>query len=157
MVEGPVHSLPPINPLADDDDTGSDSRVESNAMMTSSPTHGVALMAKGEIPELSDFFKKMTVTDEEHQAYHNHGWLTSNLVSTIPKVHIPTVAGFTVVCFESHLIAGLGLPPGKFLATILGYLNYELVHFNTNAISALSSFMMLCKCCLGIAPDVSLF
>jgi hypothetical protein len=37
-----------------------------------------------------------------------------NLISTIPKVDIPTVLGSAVVCFELHLIAGLGLPPSKF-------------------------------------------
>jgi hypothetical protein len=43
-------------------------------MMTSSSlTHGASLMAMGEIPELMDFFKKTTVTEEELQAFHNHG------------------------------------------------------------------------------------
>jgi hypothetical protein len=55
------------------------------------------------------------------------------------------------------LIAGLGLPPSKFLVTIMGYLNYELFHFNPKAISALSTFIMLCECWLGIALDTSLF
>jgi hypothetical protein len=39
----------------------------------------------------------------------------------------------------------------------MGYLNCELFHFNPNAISALSTFVMLCECWLGIAPDTSLF
>jgi hypothetical protein len=30
-------------------------------------------MAKGEIPELTDFFKGTTVSEEELQAYHIHG------------------------------------------------------------------------------------
>jgi hypothetical protein len=84
MAEGPIHNLPPVNPSADDDDTGSDFGVESIAMMTSSPTCGAALMAKGEILELLDFFKKTTVTDEECQAYHNCSSLTGNFV--IPYV-----------------------------------------------------------------------
>jgi hypothetical protein len=67
MAEGPSYDPIVINPPADED-TGKDSGAESVAAMTSSPTHGVALMAKGEILELSYFFKKTSVTDGEHQA-----------------------------------------------------------------------------------------
>jgi hypothetical protein len=52
----------------------------------------------------------------------------------------------TVVCFESHLVAGLGLAPNKFLISVLNFLRYELEHLNPNAIAALSCFTMLCKC-----------
>jgi hypothetical protein len=121
MAEGPALDPTPVNPSVDDD-TGSDFGVESIAIMTSSPTRGTTLMAKGEIPELSDFFKKTSVTDEEHHAYHNRGCLLGNVISTIPEC-IPTVEGSTIVCFEPHLVAGLGLPPSKFLVTIMGYLN----------------------------------
>jgi hypothetical protein len=156
MAEGLARDPTPIN-LSVNDDTGSDSGAESITIMTSSPTRGAALMAKGEIPELSNFFKKTSVTDEERQAYHNRGWLPGNVISTIPKVDIPTVEGSTIVCFEPHLVVGLELPPSKFLVTIMGYMNCELFHFNPNAISALSSFVMLCECWLRIAPDTSLF
>jgi hypothetical protein len=124
---------------------------------SSSPTHGVALMAKGEIPELTDFFKGTTVSEEELQAYHSHGWLTGNVLSSIPEVEVPTVIGLTVLCFESHLLAGLGLSPSKFLAAIMNYLDCSLVHFNVNAIAALSCFVMLCEYRLGILLDFSLF
>jgi hypothetical protein len=30
-------------------------------------------MAKEEIPELTDFFKGTTISEEELQAFHNHG------------------------------------------------------------------------------------
>jgi hypothetical protein len=156
MAEGPSHDPIIANPSADED-TGNDSRAESVTATTSSPTRGTALMTKGEIPELSDFFKKTSVTDGKHQAYHEHGWLTGNVISFVPEVDIPTIEGSTVICFESHLVAGLGLPPSKFLVTIMGYLNCELFHFNPNAISALSTFVMLCECWHGIAPDTSLF
>jgi hypothetical protein len=53
-----------------------------------------------------------------------------------------------IVCFESHLMAGLGLPPSKFLFSILNYLRCELAHLNPNAIAALSCFSMVCKCWL---------
>jgi hypothetical protein len=95
---------------------------------------------------LTDFFKGTTVSEEELQAYHNHGWLTGNVLSSIHKVDVPTIHGSSVLCFESHLLARLGLPPSKFLAAIMNYLGYSLVHFNANVIVALSSFMMLCEC-----------
>jgi hypothetical protein len=62
-----------------------------------------------------------------------------------------------VVCFESHFIAGLGLPPSKFLVAILNFLRYELVHLHLNAITTLRCFTMLCKCWLRIALDTNLF
>jgi hypothetical protein len=126
-------------------------------MVTSSPTRGATRMAAGEIPELTDFFKKMTVTKDDRRAYHDHRWLTSNLVSFIPEVDVPTVEGSTIICFESQLDAGIGLPPSKFLSSIMNYLGCSLVHLNSNTISALSSFIMLCECWLGIPLDTSLF
>jgi hypothetical protein len=156
MAEGPPRDPIIANPPAYED-TGNDSGVESITATTSSSTRVIALMAKGKIPELSYFFKKTFVTDNEHQAYHELGWLTSNVISSVPDVDIPTVEGSTIICFESHLVAGLGLPPNKFLVTIMGYLNRELFHFNPNAISALSTFVMLCECWLGIAPNTNMF
>jgi hypothetical protein len=50
-----------------------------------------------------------------------------------------------VMCFESHLVAGLGILPSKFLAAIMSYLGCKLIHFNPNAIFALSCFTMLCE------------
>jgi hypothetical protein len=82
---------------------------------------------------MNDFFMKTTVTDEEREAYHNFGWLTSNLVSIVLLVDVPIVHGSTILYFESQLITGLGPPPSKFLATILNFLSCELVHFNPNA------------------------
>jgi hypothetical protein len=156
MAEGPSRDPTITNPPADEH-TGSDSGVENIAVKASSPTCGATLMAKGEIHVPSDFFKKTSVTDNESQAYRECGWLTGNIISSIPEVGVPTVEGSTVVCFESHLVVRLGLLPSKFLVTIMGYLNYELFHFNPNAISTLSTFVMLCECWLGIASNTSLF
>jgi hypothetical protein len=143
---------------ANADDLGHDSGMESTTMAASSSlTHGATKIAEGEIPELTDFFKKMTVTEDDHRAYHACGWLTGNLVSLIPEIDVPTVEGSIVLCFESHLAAGLGLPPSKFLSSIMSYLECSLVHLNPNAVSALSSFIMLCECWLGIPLDTSLF
>jgi hypothetical protein len=58
---------------------------------------------------------------------------------------------------ESHLMCGLGLPPSKFLVSILNYLGCELVHLNPNAIATLNYFSMLCECWLGIPLDTNLF
>jgi hypothetical protein len=114
-------------------------------------------MAAAEISELTDFFKKTTVTLDDHRAYNDRGWLTGNLVSFIHEVHVPTVEAPTIICFESQLAAGIGLSPSKFLSNIMNYLGCLLVHLNTNAVLALSSFVMLCEYWLGIPPDTSLF
>jgi hypothetical protein len=51
---------------ANADDSGYDSGMESIAMAaSSSPTCGTTKMAEGEIPELTDFFKKTTVTEDD--------------------------------------------------------------------------------------------
>jgi hypothetical protein len=80
-----------------------------------------------------------------------------NLVSFIPEVDVPIVEGSTILCFESQLAAGIRLPPSKFLSSIINYLGCLLVHPNTNVVLALSSFVMLCKCWLGIPLNTSLF
>jgi hypothetical protein len=108
---------------ANADDSGHDFGTKSTAMAaSSSPTRGAAKMTEGKILELTDFFKKTTVTEDDRQAYHDRGWLTGNLVSFIPEVDVPAVEGSTILCFESQLVAGLGLPPSKFLSRIMNYL-----------------------------------
>jgi hypothetical protein len=92
MAEGPSRD-PIVANLPVDEDIGNGSGAESIAATASSPTRGAALMAKGEIPKLSDFFKKTSATDDERQAYHKRGWLTGNVISSVPEVDIPTVEG----------------------------------------------------------------
>jgi hypothetical protein len=155
--KGPAHDPATVNPPVDES-TRSDSEAKSTAMITSSsPTRGVSMMAKGEIPELINFFKETSLSEEELQGYHHLRWLTGNILSSIPEINVLTVHCSSVLCFESHMLAGLGLPPSKFLAAIMNYLGCSLVHFNTNAITALNSFVMLCECWLEIPPDSSLF
>jgi hypothetical protein len=143
MAAETTHDLP----IADKpvgDDAHSDSEAEGAAPTTSSaPTLAATKMADRKVPEMSDFLKKTTVTEEECQAYHMFGWLTSNLISTIPEVDVPTVHDYTIVYFKSYLVAGLGLPPSKFLSSVMNFLGCELVHFNPNAIAALTCFAML--------------
>jgi hypothetical protein len=83
--------------------------------------------------------------------------MTGNLVSFIPEVDVPIVEGSTILWFESQLATVLGLPPNKFLSSIMNYLGCSLVHLNANIVSALSSFVMLCECWLEIPPDTGLF
>jgi hypothetical protein len=158
MAEETVNNPFPVNPSVDNDDARNDFGSKSAVKVTSSsPTRGAALMADGKIPEMSDFFKKTMVMDAERQGYHDLGWLTGNLLSYIPEVDVPTVDGSVMLCFESHLIVGLGLLPSKFLASIMNFLGCSLIHFNHNALATLSSFAMLSECWLGILPDSSLF
>jgi hypothetical protein len=78
-------------------------------------------------------------------------------MSTDTEVDFLTIHGSTVVCFESHLIAGHNLPPSRFLFAIMNFLGCELVHFNPNTITAFNCFSMSCDCWLGIPPNTSLF
>jgi hypothetical protein len=92
-----------------------------------------------------------------HLLLHSHGWLTSNVLSSILEVEVPTAVDSSVLCFKSHLLVGLGLSPSKFLVAIMNYLGCSLVHFNANAIAALSIFVMMCGCWLGIPSDLNMF
>jgi hypothetical protein len=94
--------------------------MESNVLVASSSSNiAIVKMEEKIIPEMVDYWKKM--------------------------VEYPRVDGTTVVCFESHLVAGLGLSPSKFLIAVMSHLDRELVHFNPNAIATLSCFVMLCE------------
>jgi hypothetical protein len=159
MVDTIVHAPAAlIASSANTGDSGHDSGMESTVMATSSsPTRGAIKMTKGEIPELTGLFKKTVMTEDDRRAYHDHGWLTGNLVSFTPEVDVPTVEGSTILCFESQMAAGLGLPPSKFLSSSMNYLECSLVHLNPNVVSALTNFIMLCEYWLGIPPDTSLF
>jgi hypothetical protein len=130
----------PSAPLINDDDSGYSFATESAAMATSSsPTRGIIKMDDGEIPELTNFFKKTIETEADRKAYYDLGWLSGNLISFIPEVDVPTVEGSTVLCFECQLAAGLEIPPSKFLSSVMSYLGCSLVHLNANAVSTLSS------------------
>jgi hypothetical protein len=103
MADTTVHALAAlVASSANADDSRHDSGTKSTAMAaSSSPTRGTTKMANGEIPELTDFFKKTTVTEDDRRAYHDRGWLTGNLVFFIPEVDVPTSDGSTIICFES--------------------------------------------------------
>jgi hypothetical protein len=117
-----AHDLP-IADIPTGDAAQSYSRAESSTLVTSSSsTLAATKMVDRKVPEMSDFFKKTTVTEEEHPTYHSFGWLTGNLISTIPEVDVPNVYDSTTIYFESYLITRLGLPPSKFLSSIMNFL-----------------------------------
>jgi hypothetical protein len=56
----------PVALSANADDSRHDSRAESTTMVaSSSPTCGATKMAEGKILELTNFFKKMTVAEDD--------------------------------------------------------------------------------------------
>jgi hypothetical protein len=70
MADTTVHApAAPVAPSPNADDSGHDSGAESAAMVASSPTRGATRMAVGEIPELTDFFKKTTIIEDDHRMY----------------------------------------------------------------------------------------
>jgi hypothetical protein len=97
------------------------------------------------------------VASESDQTHLGVGWLLGGLESFIPDLEFPMQDNTIVVCFQSHLAAGLGLPPSKFLVSILNFLKCKLVHLNLNVIATLSCFTMLYECWLMIAPHTCLF
>jgi hypothetical protein len=134
--------------------TGAGSEATSS---TSSSTMANQAMVRKEIPPLYQYWKAPTVTDEDIAAYHEDGWLSGALVCTPTTLNFLMIDRTNVVCFESHLMCGLGLPPSKFLVFILNYVGCELVHLHPNAILALSCFTMLCESWHIIPLDTSLF
>jgi hypothetical protein len=127
------------------------------AVASFSSNAAVEKMARKDVPVLSDYWKKSMVIEADHVAYHTVGWLSGGVESFVHDLEFPTVDNTTIVCFDSHLSARLGLPPSKFLIFVLNFLRCELVHLNPNAIAVLSCFTMLCECWLVIAPDTSMF
>jgi hypothetical protein len=144
-------------PVASDNKSSSWGGGVTFRVVSSFSNMAAAKIADKTIPDMSDYWKKSTITEEDRKAYHFASWLGGGLESLVPGLDIPTVDGSTIVCFESHLIARLGLPPTKFLVAIMNFLGCELVHLNPNPIAALSCLTMLCECWLGIMLDTSSF
>jgi hypothetical protein len=88
----------------------SDYGMESDVLAASSSSNmAAAKMTDKTTPEMVDYWKKKTITKADHQAYHSFGWLNGGLESSVPIMEYSIVDDTTVVCFESHLVAGLGL------------------------------------------------
>jgi hypothetical protein len=108
MADITVHApAAPVAPSANADDSGHDSGAESTAMAaSSSPTHGATKMVEGEILELTDFFKKTTVTEDDRRAYHNYGCnIPPGLIGLIAYLYHQVATSFP----EAHLQRTLGL------------------------------------------------
>jgi hypothetical protein len=104
-----------------------------------------------------EYWKVPTVIDKNITNFHNAGWIPGGLLCTPTTLEFPTIHRTNIVCFESHLMCGLGLVPSTFLVAILNYIGCDLVHLHSNATAALSYFSMLCECWLGIPPYTTLF
>jgi hypothetical protein len=103
-------------------------------------------MTKKQIPNLYLYWKVPTVTDKDIANFHDVGWLPGILLCTPTTLEFPSIDHTNIVCFESYLMCGLGIPPSKFLLTVLNYIGCELLYLHLNAIAALSCFSMLCEC-----------
>jgi hypothetical protein len=80
------------------DEGRNDSGAESDAPTTSSSvTLAIIKMVDNKVPEMSDYWKKSTITKVDRQAYHDFGWLTGNLMSIVPEVDFPSTHDSTVV------------------------------------------------------------
>jgi hypothetical protein len=62
------------------------------------------------------------VTETNLAAYYATFWIPGGMISSTTELEFLMIDKTTIVCFESHLVAGLGLPPSKFLISILNYL-----------------------------------
>jgi hypothetical protein len=134
--------------------TGMESDTASSSSSSNTTTQTIT---KKKVPMLYEYWKAPMVTEAYLAAYHIIGWLLGGVLSSTTDLEFPVIDKTIIICFESNLVAGLGLPPSKFLVSILNYLRCELVHLNPNTIIALSCFSILCEWWLRIPPDTSLF
>jgi hypothetical protein len=54
------------------------------------------------------------MTKADRDAYHVASWLAGGVISSISEFEFPMVDKTTIVCFESHLIAGLAFIQASF-------------------------------------------
>jgi hypothetical protein len=82
---GESDQIPLIAGNAIDDEAKISSRAESDiASTSSSSTEAIEKMAKKEVPVLMDYWKKSTVTEADHVAYHSAIWLPGGVESFVP-------------------------------------------------------------------------
>jgi hypothetical protein len=127
------------------------SGAKSDTALTSSSSNAVTQkITKKAILALQNYWKKLIVIEADLAAYHATSWLPGGVISSTSDLEFPTVDNTTIACLESHLIAGLDLPPSKFLVSIINFLRCELVHLNPNAIVALNYFPYCVNVGLGL-------
>jgi hypothetical protein len=125
--------------------------------VSSSSNMAIQAMAKKKVPKLYEYLKVPMITEKDLCAYRAAGWLSGGKICSTIDLDFTIVDQTNIVFFESHFMCGLGIPPSKFLVSILNFIGCELVHLNLNAIVVLSRFRMLCECWLEIPPNTSLF
>jgi hypothetical protein len=79
-------------------------------------------MAENKILNLYEYWKAPIVDEKYITNFHATGWLLGSLLCTPTTLEFPTIDHTNIVCFELHLMCGLGLLPSKFLVAILNYL-----------------------------------
>jgi hypothetical protein len=98
--------LIPVEPIVNK--TKCASGVESNLPAASSSSNMATVKIENKtISDMSDYWKKTTITEDDRSTYHTAGWLGGELESIIPTVEYATVDGTTE--FASNLIWLLGL------------------------------------------------
>jgi hypothetical protein len=65
------------------------------------------------------------VKEDDINKFHEVKWLPDDLVCYPTSLDFRTMDHTHIMCFESHPICGLVLPPSKFLIAILGYLGCD--------------------------------
>jgi hypothetical protein len=124
---------------------------------TSFPTKEDQVMMERKIPNLYEYWKAPTVDDKDINNFHMPRCLPRDALCSPTSLEFPTIDHTSIVCFVSHLICSLDLPPSEFLVAILNYLGCKLIHLHPNAIGALICFSMVCECWQDIPLDTSLF
>jgi hypothetical protein len=112
------------------------------------------------IPPLQNVWEPSVVTGE-----HIHTLATRGLLR--PKAEVgwalttgeefPMEGTSETVVFLAHIEHGFRVPAGDFFCSILFFYMIELVHLVPNAITIISSFILLCEAYLGIAPHFHLW
>jgi hypothetical protein len=98
-------------PIVNESKSDSGTESDISAAVSSSSNMATTKMVEKTTPEMVDYWKKTTVTEADHKAYHSFGWLNGGLEYSVLIVEYPIVDDITMVCFESHLVARLELPP----------------------------------------------
>jgi hypothetical protein len=96
----------------------------------SSLTIADQVIVENKVPNLYEYWKSPTVKEEDLSKFHEARWLPDDLVCSPTSLDFLIIDRTIIVCFESYLMCGLGLPPSKFLVAILGYLGCELIYYN---------------------------
>jgi hypothetical protein len=106
--------------FAVDDTAASDSKVASGAESDTAPASSssnaaTCTIAKKVVPMLYEYWKKSTVIEVDLAAYHATGWLPGGVLFSTSDLEFPAIDKTIIVCFKSHLIAGLAFPQANFL------------------------------------------